>query len=77
MRWNFPIGNNLKVLPMFILKETIFRFFPELGKIEKSSQSNIQKPQNLFVNWEKPDILRLTLKNLNFESLDELGKVRS
>ena len=27
--------------------------FPDLGKTEKSSQSNLQKFQNLFVNWEK------------------------
>ena len=28
-------------------------FFPNLGKTEKTSQSNLQKLQNLFVNWEE------------------------
>ena len=37
---------------------------------------NIQKSQNLFVNWEKVGkYLRTTLKNPNFESMDQLGKV--
>ena len=31
-------------------------FFPELGKTEKSSQSNIKKIQNLFVKWEKFEV---------------------
>ena len=37
---------------------------------------NIQKSQNLFVNWEKVGkYLRTILKNPNFESMDQLGKV--
>ena len=34
-------------------KNRIFHLFHELGKIEKSRQSNTQKPHYLFVNWEK------------------------
>ena len=34
-------------------KKAIFFFFPDLGKTEKSSQSNLQKFQNLFVNYER------------------------
>ena len=34
-------------------KNSIFHIFPELRKIENSFNSNIQKSQNLFVNWEK------------------------
>ena len=49
-------------------------FFPELRKIEKCSQSKIQKSQDLFMNWGK---LESTAKTRNFESMDELGKVRS
>ena len=45
-------GSNLEEQPRLVLKK-ISIFFPELGKTEKSSQSNIQKFQNLFVNWEK------------------------
>ena len=35
------------------IKNPILHLFPELGKIEKPSKSNIQTSQNLFVNWEK------------------------
>ena len=35
------------------LKNLVFNLFHELGKIEKSSYSNIQKSQNLLVNWEE------------------------
>ena len=34
-------------------KNLVFNLFLELEKIEKSSQSNIQKSKNLFLNWEK------------------------
>ena len=34
-------------------KDLIFHRFHELRKIEMSSQRNIQKSQNLLVNWEK------------------------
>ena len=34
-------------------KKAIFFFFADLGKTEKSSQSNLQKFQNVFVNWER------------------------
>ena len=34
-------------------RNLFFHVFPELGKIQKSSWSNIQKSKNLFVNWEK------------------------
>ena len=34
-------------------KNLVFNLFHELGKIEKSSKGNIQKSQNLFVNWEE------------------------
>ena len=35
------------------LKISTFHLFLELENIEKPRQSNIQKSQNLFVNWEK------------------------
>ena len=34
-------------------KNLVFNIFLVLEKIEKSSQSNIQKSKNLFLNWEK------------------------
>ena len=36
----------------YVKKKSIF-FFPNLRKTEKSNHSNLQKFQNLFVNWEK------------------------
>ena len=49
------IGKHLGVQSRLIFKFFfhIFNIFHELGKIEKSSQRNIQKSQELFVNWEK------------------------
>ena len=45
---------NLDLKTRLILrKKKIFHLFLELGKIEKSRKSNIQKFKNLFVNWEK------------------------
>ena len=46
-------------------------FSPELGKIEKTGQSNIQNPKipcKLGKTWKYS--LRSTLKNPNFESMD-------
>ena len=50
------------------IKKSNFPSFPslELKKIKKCSQSNIQKSQNLFVNWEKTG---------RFGSRDEMDKV--
>ena len=47
------IENNLEVQPRLTQKKQFSIFFSELGKTEKSDQSNIQKLQNLFVNWER------------------------
>ena len=35
------------------LSRELFHLFLELGKIEKSFKSNIQKSKNLFLNLEK------------------------
>ena len=43
--WRCNLGLNVK--------NQSFHLFHELGKIEKSSKSNIQKFQNLLVNWLK------------------------
>ena len=59
------------------LKIPIFHLFHELGKIGKSSleqHSNIPV-LNLFVHWEEFKYsLTPTFKNLNFQSMGELGK---
>ena len=59
---------------MFKKRSNFPSFFPELGKTEKSSQSNIKKiPKSLCELgklWKYS--LRLTLKNPNFESMEEL-----
>ena len=46
---------NLDLKTRLILREkkNFFHLFLELGKIEKSRKSNIQKFKNLCVNWEK------------------------
>ena len=55
----------------------VISFFP-LNWKRLSSHSEIRKSQNLFVNWETVEIQpKTTLKNSNFESIDELGKARS
>ena len=43
------IGKNLEVQPTLILKKPLFHLFHGSGKIDKSSQSNIQKSQNLCI----------------------------
>ena len=62
-----------------MLKNNFASHFPDLEKTEKSSQSSPSKiPKSLCElgkTWKFG--LSLTLKNPNFESKDELGKVRS
>ena len=56
----------------------IFYLIHELGKIEKTNQSNIQKPQFLIFVWIRVSLkysLRPAFKNPSFESKDELKKL--
>ena len=52
---------------LIILKKTVFVFF---------MNSNIQKSQNIFVNWEElgSTALGQYSESPNFKSMEELGK---
>ena len=73
------LGKIWKSSPGLYSKKSIFYLFQELGKIEKSNKSNIQKFQTLLSNGKSLEVQPKTntQKNPNFESGDELEKCLS